>query len=188
MAIRRFGRAERAVFRGMIGETVPAQFRPAEPPLGEGIAPVGMAAPVLAPRARLVDLGSDLDRAAGGGIPKRRSDQAAYGDFDLDERTAGMKRFEGNLAALGEGAVDGIGHRSEVQFVPETFDAPQLAIGGKGHAIDRPRRRIAAGAPACLFLGQAIGAFEDPVLLVNIERLAPKLGKAPPLAVRIGEV
>jgi hypothetical protein len=89
-----------------------------------------MTMPVLVPRPRLVDFGPGRNRTAGRGIADRRPDEPPHREFDLDQRTASTKRLQRDLAPLDDRAIDGIGHQSETQFVPEAIDAAQLAIGG----------------------------------------------------------
>jgi hypothetical protein len=55
-------------------------------------------------------------------------------------------------------------------------------------AVERPRRRLTAGAAARLLLGQTISAFEDSVLLINIERLIPEPGEGFLAVPGVGEI
>lgn len=56
------------------------------------------------------------------------------------------------------------------------------------HAIERPLRGIATGAPPRFLLGQTIGALQDAVLLVDIERLIPEAGEGLLAVAGIGEI
>ncbi len=108
--------------------------------------------------ARIIDLRLDLHGAAGSRVPQGRAGQMARGDFDRDDRATATKWVKGHLAALDDGSIDRVGHRSEMQLVPETIDATQLTIGVERQAVERLGRGRATGAPPRLFRGQTISA------------------------------
>lgn len=66
--IPRRARARRAILGSTVAKSVPAQFRFAETPLADGIAPVGMTAAIFVPGPPFVDFGSHLDPLAGCGV------------------------------------------------------------------------------------------------------------------------
>lgn len=156
-ALRRLGRARQTILRGTIAEALQGQFRFAELPLGDGIAPVGMALAVLVPRRRFVEFGLDFRRTAGRGIAQRRPGQAANGD--LDRGAAAMEWLQRKLAALDDGAIDAIRIGARRKSYQQPVDA-QLAIE-RGRALYRPWR-VAADTAARPFLGQTVGALEEP--------------------------